>query len=308
MAESGGMAVDVGVVIVAYNSADVIGVLLDSIESAASGLRVATVVVDNGSEDGTVALIRAREDCTLIPSANNGYAGGINLGVASLPPCQAVLVLNPDIRLHPGAVIEMYDALSAPSAGVVAPQVLDQEGNLTFSLRREPSLGRALGLTRTRRPAFSEYVQEAEVYQRSGTHDWALGAALMIDSRCFEALGGWDSTYFLYSEETDFCLRARDRGYETRFAPTAQVTHIGGASGRSELTHTMMVLNRVRLYRRRHNLCASWMYFSLTVLSEMSWVARPGRRRSWSWAAIRALLLPGLRPTELRLSGRVMPR
>jgi GT2 family glycosyltransferase len=134
--------------------------------------------------------------------------------------------------------------------------------------------------------------------------DWALGAVLLMSRKCFDALGGWDESYFLYSEETDLSLRARDIGLLTRFEPNSVAIHIGGQSGRNNKTHAMQIVNRVRLYRRRNGVLASWCYYWLTVASELSWVARGHQQSRF---AIAALLRPSLRPAELRCSDRLLP-
>jgi GT2 family glycosyltransferase len=152
--------------------------------------------------------------------------------------------------------------------------------------------------------AFSEYVTGADRYASPRIVDWALGAVLLVSAECYEALGGWDESFFLYSEETDFCLRARDAGYLTRYEPLSVATHIGGASGRTSRTHAMQAVNRVRLHSRRHGPMASWCYFWLNVASELSWMAR-GRRQSR--AAVTALLRPSTRPAELRCADRLLP-
>jgi N-acetylglucosaminyl-diphospho-decaprenol L-rhamnosyltransferase len=220
-------------------------------------------------------------------------------------PGVPILILNPDVRLRPGSVLAMLSALALPGTGIVAPQVRGADDGLQLSLRRAPSLPRAMGLTKTRLPVFSEYVYEPEAYRSSHLVDWALGAALLVSRACHDALGGWDESYFLYSEETDFCLRAAELGFGTRFEPAAVVEHIGGQSGQSATTHTMQVINRVRLYRRRHGTFASWGYFLISLLNEASRVPRAGRGRSV--AAVRALLMPSRRPVELDCSDRLMP-
>jgi GT2 family glycosyltransferase len=240
-----------------------------------------------------------------VRSANVGYAGGINRGVREAAPARAILVLNPDVRLHPRSLPPLLAALREPRVGIAAPRVLTQQGELHLSLRREPTLPRALGLTRTRLAVFSEYVYNPSAYTRPCTVDWALGAALLMSRECYEALGGWDETYFLYSEETDLALRARDAGLLTRYEPRAVAVHIGGQSGRSHRTHAMQTVNRVRLYRRRHGALASWAYYWLVVANQMSRVPR-GRRESWH--AVVALLSPDRRPAELGCSGGRMPR
>jgi N-acetylglucosaminyl-diphospho-decaprenol L-rhamnosyltransferase len=295
---------DLDVVIVTYGSAAVIGDLLDSLPAALDGLTADVVVVDNGSTDGTVELVEARGDCRLVRSTNVGYAGGINRGVREAVPAEAILFLNPDVRLHAGAVPPLVEALREPDTGIVAPQVRSPTGALEPSLRREPTVLRALGLTRTGKPALSEYVDDPREYAEGHPVDWALGAVLLISRKCFDAVGGLDESFFLYSEETDLCLRARDAGWLTRYEPRSVAMHIGGASGRNNKTHAMQIINRVRLFRRRNGAAAAWVYFWLTVASELSWWAR-GHRQSRH--AVTALLRPARRPPELGCSRRLMP-
>jgi N-acetylglucosaminyl-diphospho-decaprenol L-rhamnosyltransferase len=298
---------DVLVVIVAYNSSHVLDGLLDSIPPALGPLTAEVVVVDNGSTDDTVARLENRTDLRLVRSTNLGYAGGINLGVEQGGPSRAILILNPDLRMSPGCVPALMKSLfEQPDTGVVAPLVREPDGRIALSLRREPTLLRAAGLDGTGLPVFGEYVRDPAAYRTAGTVDWALGAALIISRDCFQAIGGWDASFFLYSEETDFCLRARDHGYLTRFDPTAEVTHIGGQSGQNNQTHAMQIINRVRLYRRRHGAPASFGYYLLTIASEITWAVRPGRTNSRF--AVAALLRPSLRPAQLGLSGRLIPR
>ncbi|HST65843.1 MAG TPA: glycosyltransferase family 2 protein, partial [Mycobacteriales bacterium] len=284
------MRPDLSVVIVAYNSAHVIGDLLDSLPAALAGLSADVVVVDNSSADGTAELVEARGSvhgaARVVRSANVGFAGGINRGVHEAAPADAVLVLNPDVRLGAGAVPPLLAALRLPSTGVVAPRILSEDGTLFPSLRREPSLARAMGLNRTGSPLFSEYVAGGDDYSRPAVADWALGAVLLFSRACFDALGGWDESYFLYSEETDFCLRARDSGFLTRYTPDSVAVHLGAGSGQTSTTHAMQILNRVRLYRRRHGVVQSAAYYALTVVSEVSWVARGAQKSHTSLEAL----------------------
>jgi GT2 family glycosyltransferase len=301
----GDSMVDVAVVIVTFNSAAVIGPLLDSLPAALDGLAATVTVVDNGSTDDTVAVLEGRQECAVVQSTNEGYAAGINRGVAASPPAPAILVLNPDVRMHPRAARTMVEALRRPGTGIVVPRVLDAEETTTRSLRREPNLLRTLGLGFTGRPAFSEYCTDPDDYVRPHVVDWAVGAVLAVSRRCHEALGGWDESFFLYSEETDLSLRARDAGYETWYEPAAVAVHIGHGSGYGDAQHSMLVLNTVRLYHRRHGRVATWAYFGLTALREVLWAAR-GQRPSR--AALRAMFRPRVRPQQLRCNGALLPR
>jgi GT2 family glycosyltransferase len=285
---------DLAVVIVTYNSAHDIGGLLDSLPAALDGLTADVVVVDNGSADGTADLVAARGDCRVVRSANVGYAGGINRGVREAAPAGAILILNPDARLSEHAVPPLLEALREPGTGIVVPQLRSADGALEPSLRREPTLLRALGLEKTGMAALSERVGDAEQY--TYPH--------LVSRDCFEALKGWDESFFLYSEETDLSLRARDLGLLTRYEPRSVVVHTGGGSGRNDMTHAMQIVNRVRLYRRRNGAAASWCYFWLAIASELTWVVRGHPQSRF---AIAALLRPSLRPAELGCSDRFLP-
>ncbi|MBA8792698.1 GT2 family glycosyltransferase [Friedmanniella endophytica] len=302
-------AADVTVVIVTYNSAAAIDRVLDSLPAGlqrpdGSMIEHEVVVVDNGSDDDTAALVRKRSDCLLIEQQNLGYSAGINAGVRRAGPAEFALALNPDLVLAPGAVAAMLDAFDGADVGIVAPRVVDAAGQLTWSLRRTPTLANATGLSFTGLPVFSEYVTDRTAYQHRHRVDWALGAVLMFRRRVFEDLRGWDESYFLYSEETDFCLRARDLGWATVYEPTAEATHDGGGSGTSPVIHAMQIINRVRLYRRRHGAPAGLLYFLLATASELTWVVR-GHPQSRT--ALYLLWRPRLRPPELGENLRLLP-
>jgi N-acetylglucosaminyl-diphospho-decaprenol L-rhamnosyltransferase len=297
--------IDVAAVVVTYNSRDHVTTLLESLPDAFGTLHYSVVVVDNGSTDGTLDLLARRSDCVLVRSTNVGYAAGINRAVLASPEAPTILILNPDATLDHDAVPRMLESLRRPGVGIVAPRVREEDGRLSPTLRRGPTLGRVGGLSFTRLPAFAERIEDPRQYVSEHEVDWAVGAILLVDRRCFDALGGLDESYFLYSEETDFSLRARDAGWATLYTPHAGGMHVGGGSGESAATHTMQMLNRVRLYRRRAGEYRAWLYFAMTVLVEIR-RGILGHRRSWP--TLRALLRPSLRPPQLGASTSLLPR
>ncbi|MDL5352372.1 glycosyltransferase family 2 protein [Microbacterium sp. zg-YB36] len=297
--------IDVAAVVVTFNSDDHIIELLDSIPAAMAGLTYSVVVVDNGSSDGTLELLDARTDCAVIRSTNEGYAAGMNRAVRMSPQCDSILILNPDATLDASAVPALREVLRRTGAGIVAPRVREVDGRLSPTLRRSPTLARVGGLSFTGWPMFTERIEDPSAYEVEHEVDWAVGAILLIDAVCFERLGGMDESYFLYSEETDFSLRAKDAGWATVYTPTAGAMHVGGGSGESAMTHTMKILNRVRLYRRRTGTLRAWVYFGLTVLIE---IRRAMLGHSKSWPTVWSLLRPSLRPTLLRANDSVLPR
>ncbi|TFC07190.1 glycosyltransferase family 2 protein [Cryobacterium adonitolivorans] len=299
------VVVDVAAVVVTYNSTRHVAALLDSLPDAFGSLTYSVVVVDNGSTDGTPDLLAGRSDCTVVQALNDGYAAGINRAVLASPEASTVLILNPDATLDPDAVPQLLEVLRRrPGAGIVAPRVREEDGSLSPTLRRGPTLGRVGGLSFTRLAVFAERIEIPGEYESEHEVDWAVGAILLVDRRCFDALKGLDESYFLYSEETDFSLRARDAGWATVYTPRAGAMHVGGGSGESATTHTMQMLNRVRLYRRRTGDLRAWLYFGMTVVVETR-RAVLGQRASWT--TVHALLRPSLRPPQLRANSAFLP-
>ncbi len=278
----------VAVVVVTYNSEQVLPGLLQSLRPAMNDLDWDLTVADNDSSDATVALLKAAAPHAHVidMGRNAGYAAGINAALASSGDHDAVLVLNPDVRLRPGSVVEMLEMLSRPGTGIVVPRLLDERGHVSMSLRREPTLLRALGDTvlGTRRAgryaALGETIVDPQSYAEETDAAWATGAAMLISHECVASCGHWDESFFLYSEETEYCLRARDRGFVVRLAPRAEAVHLEGDSKVSPRLWALLVTNRVRLYRRRHSVAATICFWFIAVAREGSraLIGRPQSR------------------------------
>jgi GT2 family glycosyltransferase len=267
-------AVECGIIVVSYNSAGHIEALLDSLPAAAGDITTRCVVVDNNSSDDTTSILSKRDDVHTLPAGQNlGYAGAINLGREFLGQCSSVLILNPDLVLSPGSIGQLRAALDQPGVGVAVPKMLGRDGELYQSLRREPSLTRALGdaMFGSRipwRPGWlSEMIRDGAAYQQARDVAWSTGAALLISAACNDAVGQWDADrFFLYSEETDFAARARRCGYRIRYVPTAVVHHEGGGSGQSAVLDALLAVNRVRYYEKYHRRPVSSMFRLVVVL------------------------------------------
>ncbi|MEV0309276.1 glycosyltransferase family 2 protein [Nonomuraea fuscirosea] len=298
----------VAVVIVTYNSADVLQGCLDSLPAGAAGVELAAVVVaDNASKDDSTALAAARADLpvTVVQVGRNaGYAAAINAGIAALDldRLDGVYVLNPDCRLRSGAIAPLLDCLEQPGRGIVVPYMVNPDGTLQPSLRRMPTVGRAVaeavvgGALAGRMGTAGELVTDPRDYARPGAFAWATGAALMLAPRMIREVGAWDESFLLYSEETDYCLRAADLGWATWYEPASVIEHIGGASGIDPVLASLLVVNKVRLFRRRHGPVRGTAYY-VAVLAGEAVRALAGRRTSR--ASVVALLRPSRRMTAL---------
>ncbi|MEW2300741.1 glycosyltransferase family 2 protein [Streptomyces sp. NPDC006655] len=288
----------VAVIVVTWNSAQVLPGFLAALPHAMTGLDWRLVVADNDSADDTVEVLRTlAPDATVVGTGRNaGYAAGINAALRAAGEHDAVLICNPDVRMRPGCAARLVGGLG-DGVGIAVP-LLYEEGSDTphRSLRREPTVLRALGEavignTRAGRfPALSELVTDPGAYRSPTRADWATGALMAVSAECLAACGPWDESFFLYSEETEFCLRARDLGYATRLEPTADAVHLGGDSRVSPRLWTLLTVNRVRLYRRRHGPLATAAFRTAVLLREAS---RAALGRPASRAAAAELARPG---------------
>lgn len=266
----------VTVVVVTYQSREVLTECLTTLPAALAGLEWRLVVADNASTDGTVELVRElHPEAGLVRlDGNRGYAAGINAALQCAPPSHHALVLNPDIRLGPGSVVDLVNALDDPLVGVAAPVIRDPGGRLHYSLRRSPSLGRAVGeavlggIRAGRVGPLGEMITSPAKYESPGYVTWASGAALLISARCRAAVGEWDESFFLYSEETDYQLRAGDAGFRIRFVPEASAVHIGGEMSTSPRLWALRTRNQAELYRRRHGRLSGAAYRGALVVNQ----------------------------------------
>jgi GT2 family glycosyltransferase len=196
-----------------------------------------TVVVDHGSTDGTVAFVRERfPDVPVVEEENRGLAFGWNTGVAATGG-RYVLFLNADAWLHEGALDTLVAfADEHPDAAVVAPRLRNPDGSLQRSVRGFPTLWRiATEYLFVRKLA--PHTQALNAFYAGGFDhdevteaDWLMGAVLLVRRAAIEQVGPADDGFFLFSEETDWCLRFHEAGWAVLFDPAAEATHVLGHS------------------------------------------------------------------------------
>jgi N-acetylglucosaminyl-diphospho-decaprenol L-rhamnosyltransferase len=288
----------IAIVIVTYNSADVLGGCLRSL-AASHGVHLSAVVIaDNDSRDHTLRIADEVADLpvtTVQLGHNAGYSAGINAGIATLDisGLDAVLVCNPDCRLRPDTLRLLAEALREPGRGITVGRIVNPDGVVQPSLRRMPTVRGAfaealLGGPRAGRSA-GEVITDMRRYERPGLATWATGAAMLIAIDAVREVGAWDESFFLYSEETEFALRAADRGFTLWYEPAAVVEHIGGESGTNPALAALLIVNKVSLFRRRNGRIASAAYH-LAILLGQAGRALAGRQTAK--AAVAALIRP----------------
>jgi N-acetylglucosaminyl-diphospho-decaprenol L-rhamnosyltransferase len=298
----------IAVVIVTYNSGDQLGTCLDSLAAGCKGVDLVDVVVaDNLSTDNTIEVAEQSRDVPVRVvqlGRNAGYAAGINAAVDSLTgEVDAYLVLNPDITVHPGAVAPLATALDEGARAIVFPRLNNTDGTLQPSLRRRPTLTRAVteavvgGRIASRLGGLGELITEPGPYRQPGHVAWATGAAMLISMTASRDVGPWDESFLLYGEETEFALRALDRGWQLWYEPASVMEHVGGQQTVTNPSlFALLTINRVVLYRRTHGPVASAAYHAAVTLGE---IRRAASGRSNARAALNALARPSKRLTSL---------
>jgi GT2 family glycosyltransferase len=227
------MASGVSVVVVTYNALPWLERCLESVAGHE------TIVVDNGSTDGTVELVRERfPHVRLVELDNVGFGAGLNAGMR-IAAGDYFLLLNSDAWAVGDAVERLVEFADAhPQAAVVGPRLRNPDGSLQRSLRGVPTpwrlatefffLRKLAPRTRALNAFYAggfdhETVHEAEVL---------MGACLLVRREAADAVGPFDEDFFMFSEETDWCYRFRAAGWKVVFFPEAEFVHVGGASTR----------------------------------------------------------------------------
>ncbi|MCT9867981.1 WecB/TagA/CpsF family glycosyltransferase [Paenarthrobacter aurescens] len=282
-----GAKADVAVIVVTYNNADDVGPLVASLRQETAEQSLKVVMADNSPDHLTMEELAQHPDVVALSTGGNlGYAGGINAAMRAAGDADAYLILNPDLRVEPGAISAMRHRMAMSGAGMVVPMLLDDDGSVYPSLRREPGVLRALGDAALGghaqgRPGWlSEMDFDPESYRHAHLVDWATGAALLVSADATQEVGAWDEQFFLYSEETDYCRRVRESGRSIWFEPSARMWHERGGSGTSPQLTALMSVNRVR-YAAKYCGPGQLKAFSLVVLAaELARLHKPGHREA----------------------------
>jgi GT2 family glycosyltransferase len=287
------------------------------IDSLAEGLAGVAdwrlVVADSGSTDATLDLVaQLAPQATVVKLVGNpGFAAQCNAVANAHPLSDAVMIMSRTARLQAGCAAAMLRALEDPSVGVAVPRLAtgDTYGGkpgLRASLRRRPTLprlwGEALLGGRFTRPFpwLTEVIDNPDAYNTQTRFDWATGGVTMFSRACQNKLGGWDESFFLYSEEVDFELRAGDNGLAVRYVPDALATHVGGDSQVRPEFWAHLVANKVRLYGMRHGRGAASLYWAGVVTHETLRLSSRSRTRKAALSKLfaeRSALIAG-RPAQ----------
>ncbi len=203
------------------------------------------VVVDNASWDGSAEMVRAQYPSVTLRAnkTNLGYGAAANQAFVSCT-AQHVLLLNGDTLLQPGALAALSGYLARHRrAAIVGPRLVDPDGTLQASCYPFPTPLNTLLENSTTAVVLGRLIRRyipivRNSYLRTWPHrsarvvPWVKGAAMAVRREAFDAVGGFDESYFMYFEDADLCYRLNAADWQVHFAPVTTVVHIGGASTR----------------------------------------------------------------------------
>lgn len=266
---NGPQAPDISVVVVNWNTR---GLLRDCLASLADKTRGATfeaIVVDNGSGDGSAEMVRAEfPGAVLIENgANLGFAKACNIGIARARG-RSVALVNTDVLLVNDClgILQGYLARD-PGAGVVGPKTLYQDMTLNPSCRRFPTVANqfcaAFGLHQVfrrhpwARPLAGEHMWDFD-HGRTREVETLVGSFLLLRKEAIDAVGWFDEDFFIFSEETDLCLRLRKGGWKVVFHPEAVAIHFGKGSSSSDRGRfeELLIVSKLKFWKKHKALPA----------------------------------------------------
>jgi GT2 family glycosyltransferase len=245
---------DLSVVMVTWNSADILEECLNAVYAAARGRDLEVIVVDNGSTDGSADKIRrCFPEARLIANQRNlGVSIAFNQGMFASSR-KYVQLLCSDTIVQPDALDRMMAFLeNHPEIGALGPGLVYPDGRPQPSCRTFPTLSifiwEFLGLSRLfpRHPVFGRWRMGNFDYDAIQEVDQPRGSSLMTRRPVIDEIGGWDESLDMFFNDVDWCLRIRRGGWKIYYLPAARMMHYGGSSVKKA---------RPRMILRSHQCC-----------------------------------------------------
>jgi N-acetylglucosaminyl-diphospho-decaprenol L-rhamnosyltransferase len=234
-------------------------VLIDCVDSLLANGVGEIVVVENGEVGSVPTSLGDRGVVLLSPGMNLGYGRGVNRGVAIARPTKYVLVSNPDVVVHDGAVAALVSYLEAHAdVALVGPEVRRPDGSVYPSVRVFPNVWLA-GLHAILAPLWpsNPATRRYRSTRSDGSVDWVSGACFLVRRSAFESVGGFDERYFMFAEDMALCWQLREHGFKVAATTDAVVTHIEGVS-RARVPRDMLIAHHQGALRFEFQTAKGW--------------------------------------------------
>lgn len=273
---------DLSIVIVSWNTRELLNQCLRSIKEGCGGLKLELLVVDNASSDGTAEMVvQDFPEVTLIRNETNlGFARANNIGMRAAT-AKCICLINSDVTVPPGCLQSMLKYMEkTPSIGLLGPKMLAPGGVASPSCMRSPSLlialVHALGLSRVfkSRSLHMTNLDYTTVQEVDVLNGWFW----MARSTAVAKVGMLDPRFFMYGEDKDWCKRFHDAGWRVVFYPEVEATHYGGGSSRRAPIRFYLEMQRANLqYWKLHkSLISQVAYVFIVILHHVSRVVGYG--------------------------------
>ncbi len=267
---------NLSILIVNWNTRDLVAQTLSSLFANTTAVEFEVIVVDNGSADGSTAMVREHfPQVILVENRENlGFVRGSNQAIQRSRG-QFVLLLNSDVIVLPSTIEPLLRLMKAtPHAGAAGPMLLNPDGSFQASFNDFPALwreGLALvgPLKRHWQPYYPSHRPEASRQTREV--DWMGGACLLVRRACIKRVGLLDEEIPMYGEEVDWCYRMKQAGWATVYCAEAAVIHVGGGSSTAYSVSRHLAIQRGKVYffRKHRGQGAAWTMAGLLRLANL---------------------------------------
>lgn len=279
---------DISFLIVSWNVRELLKRAVQTILDDTRDLEIEIIVVDNASRDGTVEMLRAEfPNVRVIANNENvGFTRGNNQGL-EIAQGRFLFLINPDTEIERGATRALLNFMDAPEnarVGIVGPQLVYADGSLQSSRRRFPKFSTALFESTKleqwfpNNPLITDYRLLNTDNNATQDVDWLVGAAMFARRAVYEQIGGLDERFFMYSEEMDWCYRAKnarfsakDSGWRVVYFPNARVLHHEAKSSEQVRAQRDIYFHssKVRYFKKHHGVLQGELlrYFLLSTFA-----------------------------------------
>jgi GT2 family glycosyltransferase len=267
----------VDIIIVNWNSGNLLSDCIHSINNALQNSFILNkvVVIDNASSDGSLDSIENTNlPLTIIRNTQNlGFAKACNQG-AKNSEADFLLFLNPDTRLFKNSLTEPIKFMMDQEnneVGIIGVQMVDDENNISRTCSRFPNpfvfVYMSLGLNRIFPNIFHDQFMTEWDHNNSQVVDQVMGAFFFVRKNLFQKLNGFDEKFFVYFEEVDFSIRAKQINYKSYFLATAKIYHKGGGtSEKVKADRLFYLLNSKLLFTKKHFSRIAFTVIALTTI------------------------------------------
>lgn len=279
---------DLSVIIVSFNTKELLKNCIESVVKNTFGIKYEVVIVDNGSKDGSVeflkTLVRTARVKIILNKANIGFGGANNKGLRNAMG-EYVLLLNSDTVIHNNVLGEMVEWMRQnTSIGVSSCALKNSDGSIQGTGGYFPTLIRVFSWMTIQDFPFVDklispfhpmhdrsFSKGDDFYKKERELDWVTGAYMLIRKKTLNGVGYFDSDYFMYTEEVDLCYRIKRAGWKIIYLPKWCITHLSAASSSKE-NALLGEYKGVKTFYKKHY--PSWQYPLLRILLKIGALGR----------------------------------